>query len=216
VAAARVLLLDLDRTLVNVEPFIDYCAALAEIREILPDWDAPSPDQAWGACTRTAMALLAAHVGHPDWLTASNAVERFELAGAAVSTPMPGLAAFVARIDPRRTGVVTLLTEAGAAVALRRHGVPDPAVLVGRRIGLRPKPSPDGIDAALAVLRAAPHEAVMVGDSEVDEAAARAAGVAFMAITNGRSTHGFATDSIVVTDLDGAASALVRLGVLAG
>jgi phosphoglycolate phosphatase len=213
VSAPGVLLLDLDRTLVNVEPFIDYCAALAEIREILPDWDAPSPDQAWGACTRTAMALLAAHVGHPSWLVASDAVEQYELAGAAASTPMPGLAAFAARLDPARTAVVTLLTDAAARLALARHAVPEPAAVVGRRLGLRPKPAPDGIEAALAALRAAPAAAVMVGDSEVDEAAARSAGVRFVGITNGRPTHGFSSEAIVVPDLDAAAGVLAGLGI---
>jgi HAD superfamily hydrolase (TIGR01509 family) len=213
-SAPRVLLLDLDRTLVNVEPFIDYCAALAELRTILPDWDAPSPDQAWGACTRTAMALLAAHVGHPDWATASSAVERYELAGAAASTPMPGLADFAARLDPSRTGVVTLLTDAGAELALRRHGVPKLACVVGRRLGLRPKPAPDGIEAALAALGAPAAAAVMVGDSEVDEAAARAAGVRFVGVTNGRETHGFGAGSIVVADLEVAAAALARFSLL--
>jgi HAD superfamily hydrolase (TIGR01509 family) len=212
----RVLLLDLDRTLVNVEPFIDYCAALAQIRTILPDWDAPSPDRAWGTCTRTAMALLAAHVGHPDWQTASSAVERYELAGAAASTPMPGLAAFAARLDPSRTAVVTLLTDAGAALALERHAVPEPAAVVGRRLGIPPKPAPDGILAALTDLGALPAEALMVGDSEVDEAAARAAGVRFVGIANARPSHGFGVDTIVVPDLAAAAALLGGLGLLVG
>ncbi len=212
-AARPVLLLDLDRTLVDVEPFVDYCAALAELRRIFPDAGGDSVDRAWGSCTRAAMAILAARSADPAWPAASAAVERFELEGVEGSRPMPGLAELVARIDPARTAVVTLLTERGARRALELHGVPSPAVLVGRRAGLRPKPAPDPVLAALAGLGAEPSAAVMVGDSEVDEAAARAAGVRFVGITNGRSEHGFGPGSLIVRDLFEADAELERLGL---
>lgn len=208
-----VLILDLDRTLVDVEPFVDYCAALAELRRIFPDERVASVDRAWGSCTRTAMALLAVRSADPVWPRASAAVERYELEGIERSRPMPGLAEFVRRIDPERTAVVTLLTDRGAERALARHGIPRPAVIVGRRAGLRPKPSPDPLLTALRDLGAPPAAAVMVGDSEVDEAAARAAGVGFVGLTNGRAEHGFGTGTLVVRDLAEAATALTRLGV---
>jgi phosphoglycolate phosphatase len=214
VRVRRVLLVDLDRTLVDVEPFVDYCAALAELRRIFPDARDDSVDRAWGSCTRAAMAILAARSADPAWPTASAAVERWELEGIERSRPMPGLAEFVGRIDPGRTGVVTLLTDRGARRALERHGVPSPAVVVGRRAGLRPKPAPDPLLAALEGLGVGPSAAVMVGDSEVDEVAARAAGVRFVGVTNGRPTHGFGPDSIVVRDLLEAATALAELGVV--
>ncbi|HWP62252.1 MAG TPA: HAD-IA family hydrolase [Candidatus Binatia bacterium] len=208
-----VLILDLDRTLVDVEPFVDYCGALAELRRIFPDETVASVDRAWGSCTRTAMALLAARSADPAWPRASAAIERYELEGIERSRPMPGLAEFVGRIDPERTAVVTLLTDRGAERTLARHGVPRPAVIVGRRAGLRPKPSPDPLLAALRDL-GAPPAAVMVGDSEVDEAAARAAGVRFVGLTNGRAEHGFGAGTLVVRDLAEATTALMRLGVL--
>ncbi len=211
---AIVLLLDLDRTLVDVEPFVDYCAALADLRGIFGDDMAASVDRAWGTCTRAAMALLAARSTDPAWPAASAAVERHELAGIERSRPMPGLDAFVQRIDPDRTGIVTLLTDRGAEQALARHGIPRPAVIVGRRAELRPKPAADPLLAALDALRAPPTAAIMVGDSEVDEAAARAAGVRFVGLTNGRSEHGFGPGSLVVRDLVEAGAELARLGVL--
>jgi len=212
-ARRPVLLLDLDRTLVDVEPFVDYCAALAELRRIVPDAETDSVDLAWGSCTRAVMAILADRSTDPAWPAASAAVEGFELDGIERSRPMPGLAAFVARIDPTRTAIVTLLTERGAHRTLELHGVPPPAIVVGRRAGLRPKPAPEPILAALEGLGAAPSEAIMVGDSEVDEAAARAAGVRFVGLTNGRPEHGFGPDSFVARDLLEAAGHLERLGV---
>jgi phosphoglycolate phosphatase-like HAD superfamily hydrolase len=212
-AGAMALLLDLDRTLVDVEPYVDYCAALAELQRIFPATAAASVDRAWGSCTRAAMAILAARSSDPVWPAASAAVEAYELDGIGRSRPMPGLAAFVARIDPTRTAVVTLLTERGARRTLVRHGVPPPAVVVGRRAGFRPKPAPDPLLAALEGLGATPSAAVMVGDSEVDEAAAQAAGVRFVGLTNGRPEHGFGPDSLVARDLLEAAGHLERLGV---
>jgi len=213
-ASRPVLLLDLDRTLVDVEPFVDYCAALAELRLIVPDAGAGSVDRAWGSCTRAAMAILAARSSDPVWPAASAAVEAYELVGIERSRPMPGLAAFVARIDPTRTAIVTLLTDRGARRALELHGVPPPAVVVGRRAGFRPKPAPDPLLAALDGLGAEASAAVMVGDSEVDEAAARAAGIRFVGITNGRSEHGFGPASIVVRDLFEAVLELEGLGLV--
>jgi HAD superfamily hydrolase (TIGR01509 family) len=48
----------------------------------------------------------------------------------------------------------------------------------------RPKPSPDPLLKILSHFGAAPHQAVFVGDSEVDEATARAAGVWFVGYRN--------------------------------
>jgi phosphoglycolate phosphatase-like HAD superfamily hydrolase len=93
--------------------------------------------------------------------------------------------------------------------------VPELAAVVGRRPGLRPKPAPDGLEAALAALRAPASTAVMVGDSEVDEAAASAAGVRFVGITNGRPTHAFSASAVIVVDLAGAMEVLAGLGVFA-
>ncbi len=211
---ASALLLDLDRTLLDVEPYVDYCAALAELRRLFPDEAVSSVDRAWGSCTRTAMAILAARAGDPAWPTASAVVERYELAGVERCRPMPGLDVFLARIDPSRTAIVTLLTERAALRALERHGAPRPAVVVGRSAERRPKPAPDPILAALGVLGAEPSEAVMVGDSEVDEAAARSAGVRFVGLTNGRASHGFGPGTVVVGDLLEAAARLAALGLV--
>jgi HAD superfamily hydrolase (TIGR01509 family) len=49
---------------------------------------------------------------------------------------------------------------------------------------VRPKPYPDALLKILTHFRVAPHQALFVGDSEVDEGAARAAGVPFVAYRN--------------------------------
>lgn len=54
-----------------------------------------------------------------------------------------------------------------------------PDVLVGGRDVPRAKPAPDMVLRACTLLRAAPAEALVVGDTEFDRAAARAAGVRF-------------------------------------
>jgi HAD superfamily hydrolase (TIGR01549 family) len=48
----------------------------------------------------------------------------------------------------------------------------------------RPKPSPDPLIKILAHFQAEPHQALFVGDSEVDEQTARSAGVPFAAFRN--------------------------------
>ncbi len=216
-AAARVLLLDLDKTLVNVEDGIDYCGALAELRASLAGAAADLPaDTSWNRCTRPVIGLLGALAGRPEWSRASAIVERFEVAGVDRSTAMPGLDALLRAVDPARAAIVTLLGPAATEAAIRRHLPVAPAVVVARRPDLRPKPAPDQALEALRLLGATPDEAVMIGDSEVDEATARAAGVAFIGITNGRPDHRFGPDSGVADDLPGALGRLAAMGAALG
>jgi phosphoglycolate phosphatase len=118
---------------------------------------------------------------------------------------MPGLRELLTAIDPARTAIVTLLGPAATEATIERHLAIRPAVVVARDPTLRPKPAPDQALEALRRLGASPADAVMIGDSEVDEATARAAGVAFTGVTNGRTDHRFGSDAIVVADLQEAA-----------
>jgi len=79
-----------------------------------------------------------------------------------------------------RLGILTRNTFASAQETLRVCGLArffDDACIVGREIAA-PKPDPDGIHRLLGDWRAAPHEAVMVGDYRFDLLAGRAAGTA--------------------------------------
>ncbi len=58
-------------------------------------------------------------------------------------------------------------------------------VCVGEKAGVRRKPAPDTVLAAMAELQSTPEETVYVGDSEVDIATARAAGIRCISVTWG-------------------------------
>jgi phosphoglycolate phosphatase len=202
-------LLDLDKTLVNVEDGIDYCAALAELRARLPDAVGDvGTETSWGRCTRPVIGVLGALAGTPAWPDAAAIVERFEVAGVPRSFAMPGLADLLRVIDPARAAIVTLLGPAATAQVIERHIAIRPAVVVARDPTLRPKPAPDQALEALRRLGVSAAGAVMVGDSEVDEATARAAGIRFIGVSNGRPDHRFGGDRTVVADLHGVAELL--------
>jgi phosphoglycolate phosphatase len=98
----------------------------------------------------------------------------------------PGLAALLAGLAERRA--LAVLTNKPGALArkiLDGLGVlPRFAAVVGGDEAPR-KPDPTGLLAILARAGAAPADAVLVGDSAVDVATARAAGVAMIAVTWG-------------------------------
>jgi len=205
-----VVLLDLDKTLVNVEDYVDYCAALAELKRLVqPTPAADTPETYWGKCTKEAMDLLVAHSQSPLWPLLNEVVERYELEGAERSRPMPGLEVFLAALEGRRRAIVTLLGPRATERVLQLHGISVDAV-VARERGLRPKPFPDPVLEALRRLGASPRDAVFVGDSEWDEAAAEGAGVRFLGVTNGRENAKFKT-GLVARDLLEAAALLKKL-----
>lgn len=72
-----------------------------------------------------------------------------------------------------------------AAKTLCADFFPQCTVVVGERSGMRRKPAPDTTLAALAELGVSPADAVYVGDSEVDIATARAAGLGFVGVAWG-------------------------------
>jgi nicotinate-nucleotide--dimethylbenzimidazole phosphoribosyltransferase len=82
-----------------------------------------------------------------------------------------------------RLGAVTdtaVMTAAEVKAALSGSGLDDLLEVIVTSVDVgASKPDPRGIEAALAALGALPEEALFVGDSDVDEAAARAAGVRF-------------------------------------
>jgi HAD superfamily hydrolase (TIGR01509 family) len=205
----RVVLLDLDKTLVNVEDHVDYCAALEDARAAVGAAERVEvPETHWSRCALEAMRLLVALAGdEARWQLASEVIEAHELAGAPASEPMPGLEAFLAALGDRPVAVVTLLGPRATRAILDRFGIRAEHV-VARDPRLRIKPHPDQVEEALRLLVAQPGEAVMVGDSEWDEAAARAAGVPFLGLTLGRAGHGFGEGSVVVRDLAEAAGIL--------
>ncbi len=207
-STARVVLLDLDKTLVNVEDHVDYCAAVEEARRVAGRGsEVEVPEAPWGRCALEAMRLLVAlWEDRERWERASEAIEGYELRGATASHPMPGLDVFLEALGERPRAVVTLLGPRAAAAVLGRHRIGADAV-VAREVALRIKPYPDQVLEALRRLGADPREALMVGDSEWDGLAARAAGVSFLGLRWGREHHGFG-EGPVARDLVEAAEML--------
>ncbi len=188
----RVLLLDLDRTLVDVESHVDYCAALADLRSAFPHArpGVTPPTSGWGGCTKQVIGLLVGMAGTAEYPAAAALVAGYELAGAADSEPMAGLREFMDRIADVPKAIVTLVGPEATDLVLELHGIEVDAV-VPRLPSLKPKPFPDQLEEGLQRLGASAETATMIGDSATDQQAAAAAGVAFLAVTNGRVTDEF-------------------------
>lgn len=206
----RVWLFDLDKTLVNVEDAVDYCAALEALRRRFPDVRASElPAVRFTRCAVEVLSILDSLFGdRARWQQASETVEAYELEGIARSTPMPGLESLRSLRDRRPWGVVTLLGPRAAQEVLRRHGL-QPDCLVARQPDVRMKPAPDPVLRALQLLEARPEEAVLVGDSTWDEQSARAAGVAFVGLTWGRD-QSFGPGTRMAHDLEEVTRLLLR------
>ncbi len=178
----RGLLLDLDRTLVDLQTYTDYEAALVDLEERLGDLPgAEVPDTYWRPATLRAMEVLTALAGDDRWHVASEVIEAHELAAVPRSTAMDGLDVFLAGIAGMPAAVVTLTGPEAARRALDRHGI-DLPVVVGRRADLAPKPAPDQLLAAARLLGMEPGDLTMIGDSSWDGEAAVGAGTGFVGV----------------------------------
>ncbi|MCY3540239.1 MAG: HAD hydrolase-like protein [bacterium] len=178
----KALLFDLDRTLVDLQTYTDYGAALTEVQalvEVGEDADTPATD--WDTPTRRCMSILVALSGTDRWQEVSDLIAVHELRAIPQSHPMPRLEEAMAISDHLPRAVVTLLAEEPARAALRHHGVSIP-VVVPRRADLRPKPAPDQVLEACRLLEIGTSETVMIGDSSWDAEAAAHAGCRFVGV----------------------------------
>lgn len=173
---------DLDRTLVDLQSFTDYAAALRDLGEFAdPASGASVPDADWDAPTLSTMAILVALSGDPLWEPASRAVARHERAAIPRSTPMPGLQELDSALDGAPRAVVTLLPEDVAREVLGQHGV-HIDIVVGRDPQIPAKPSGAGLLVAAERMGVSVEACVMIGDSSWDRAAAMDAGAAFVGV----------------------------------
>lgn len=207
----KALLLDLDRTLIDVQTYTDYQAALEEVTELMggvSEIDVPATN--WDSPTRACMQILVALSGHTRWEQVSSVIEGHELAALPEAIPMVGLPTLVQSL-PRElpTAVVTLLGPTATDRVLAMHDVPF-ATRVPRRPDLTPKPAPDQLEAACRLLGVTPGDTVMVGDSTWDLRAAESAGVGFIGVTNHRQSE-FPEDTELVADLGELVDRLPRL-----
>lgn len=178
-------LLDLDRTLVDLQSFTDYDAAWADVRELVdPDLADAGPLTTWPSATRACMGVIAAITDPPLWHIVSSAIERHERAAIGSSVAMPHVAEFLIATSDRQRAVITLLPASVAHDVLAAHGITID-VIVGRDPLVRPKPSGDGLREALRRLGERPHDATMIGDSTWDAVAAHDTGVRFVGVHAG-------------------------------
>ena len=86
------LLFDLDRTLIDLQTFTDYRAALRDVVDRAPRTLPLGPPTDWSGDTQAVMALLVAMTGNPQWAQISERIERYEWAALDRSTAMAGAA----------------------------------------------------------------------------------------------------------------------------
>lgn len=198
----KAVLFDLDRTLIDLQTYTDYGAALEDVESMIGSWDdPPAPATDWDAPTQRCMSILVALSGDPRWDNVSEAIAFHEMAAVTASHAMPRLeeALELAQDIPR--AVVTLVAEAPARAVLARHGVDIP-VLVPRRPDLRPKPAADQLLEACRLLDVAPSVTVMIGDSTWDAEAAAGAGCGFVGVAATRDgANRFGSGVIAAGDL---------------
>jgi len=179
-------LLDLDRTLVDLQSYTHYDSAWHDVQRHLPhDLVLAGPDTGWSSATRSCMGVLAALPDGELWWTISNIIAEYETAAIGASVAMPGAFAFAHSLRTSARAVVTLLPEKVAREVLAKHNIDIP-VIIGRDPLIRPKPSGDGLRQALELLEMTAADAFMIGDSTWDAAAAADADVTFIGVHSPR------------------------------
>ncbi|HEV8023770.1 MAG TPA: HAD family hydrolase [Candidatus Nanopelagicales bacterium] len=180
------LILDLDRTLIDLQSFTDYQAALADVQSLVGDWaDVDVPVTDWDRATFSCMAVLHVFLEDPRWQAISEAIAVHERAAISQSHLMPTVADCTSVFCAIPTAVVTLLPTDVAIAVLDFHNLDlgrEIDVVIGRNPRIRPKPEPDGVLEACRRLAVPPDEAVMIGDSTWDAEAALAAGASFVGV----------------------------------
>jgi phosphoglycolate phosphatase len=109
---------------------------------------------------------------------------------ASLTQPYPGVILTLKALSTFTLGVVTTKESGQAEIVLRRLAlIPYFQHIQGGSLGLRLKPAPDTVLAALAALHRAPPYALMVGDTPADILAGKAAGTMTCAVTYGFGTR---------------------------
>jgi phosphoglycolate phosphatase len=105
---------------------------------------------------------------------------------ARLTRPYPGVIDTLQALSSFRLGLVTTKEPGQAKIVLRRLALtPFFQHIQGGIPGLRLKPAPDTVLAALSALHCAPMHALMVGDTPADILAGKAAGTPTCAVTYG-------------------------------
>lgn len=103
------------------------------------------------------------------------------------TAPYPGIPALLSRLAGAGAGMAIVSNKPHfAAESLRQLYFGDYiGISIGFRDGIRQKPAPDAVLAALAALGAMPGQSLLVGDSDVDILTAKAVGMDCLAVSWG-------------------------------
>ena len=180
------ILLDLDRTLIDLQSFTDYSAALADVEALVGQWsDVEVPATDWDRATVACMSVLHAFLKDPRWADISTAIATHEEAAITESHLMPTVDECRFRLRSTPTAVITLLPADVAVSVLEYHDLRigrEIDFVVGRDPQVKPKPQPDGVFEACRLLKVSSANAVMIGDSTWDAEAALAANAEFVGV----------------------------------
>ncbi len=168
---------DLDGTLVELA--VDWGTVASSVLDVYAKHAIKPPtEELWGLLE----AADEYGIGDP----VEEAIALHERAGARDSALLPLGERLVEGAGDRPStppaGVCSLNCEEACRIAVETHGLGDaldPDAIVGRDTVGSHKPEPESLLAAVDRLGAAPEDALFVGDSPRDEAAAERAGVAF-------------------------------------
>lgn len=157
---------DLDGTLVSLD--VDWSRVRKEISEVMGR-EIPS-DIVWGVLD------LADKEGVGDEVR--NIISSHEVRGAKTSTKLP--TADLLSNEERKVGICSLNCEEACLIALKTHGLTDFVdVVIGRDTVSTRKPDPLPLLEVVDRLGVACDKVIFVGDSVLDEEAARRSGISF-------------------------------------
>lgn len=178
-------LFDIDGTLLDSAP--DICAAQSEV---LAAAGFPPPGVEYlrsyiGRELRALFRSVVPNISDAELERLSDEYSRNYRARRHAGTHVyPGVAEALAALGGRKSTATTKST-AGTKMVLEHFGLLQYFDHVQGSDGLRCKPAPDVVLAAMAGLGASPGDCLLVGDSSADMEAGRAAGVKICAVTYG-------------------------------
>lgn len=129
-------------------------------------------------------------------------IERLQAEDVEGLRAIPGAAAALASLDPARVAVVTSGTRPLALARLAAVGIEPPHVIVFAGDVERGKPDPEGYLAAARRLRVPPADALVVEDAPAGVEAARAAGMACVAVASTHAAGELGGAEIVIGSLE--------------
>ncbi|KTT99493.1 glycerol-3-phosphatase [Sphingomonas yabuuchiae] len=134
-----------------------------------------------------------------DPVAEAHALTEAEMLDVGDVVPIGGAAAFLAALPPDRWAIVTSAPRRLAEVRLKAAGLPLPGVFVTAEDAERSKPAPDGFLLGARRLGVAPEDCLAFEDAPAGIAAAEAAGMTVVVITE---THRGAMDTAHATVAD--------------